>query len=982
MRLSPKSQKSLGLRHQRPETLKAESAQRLLATLLTFLLGFWCPLTFALAADDAAYRFGTLQEYSTYSSGEMLSDGFVFSDAWFLEAPEERNDALALASMQLTAAAVEEGSDKSGGAFLQDLGFEQIGFERFDSADPNDCTYTWGTKTITDGSDSYTLVAVAIQSSSLSSQTKIKGWKQNFTLNGDSEEATTGEHFAFARAADTVVDEIAALGGTGKVKYWIVGQSRGGALANLIAARLSTLLGASNAGIYAYTFEAPAMVDADTIADPSAYAYIHNYRCSDDIVTKIPLWGMTVYGVTHELKTDETDAALVSELTKLGSGASELEIPDSEVQETSILQALEDQVPTRADYSRARTDTFADAEGSQITATYSYQDVLVSLMGMIFGGELEGLSPDDAISKLGEAAPALVALGNVVSQVEAGELPAEEALPYYWEAAKALRSLLVQLSATGNVSMNETEFYALLRLIAPFAYDTGYECTGDDLADTISYLTPLLSIAADASSFIYSHHFDMIIARLKTLAPQVPMDNVDIVIEEPAAGDSAGKAPADVADFVTSLGSSWLTVEAAWQGSDDPLENDSVKYLDVTLRAVGHVAPEGFQATINGVAPIGDLDVTYEGGVCIIRGTWEYIIGSPESVTITFDAAGHGEAPASMTVDKGTSLKYVDAPDFVKTVTEDGATWRFGGWVDEAGTAWDDLMVAQDMTVYAKWIRVIDDVRLYFPTPKVGDKPAGPTVPEGAPYYISSFTLMDSTWNGIESIDAPGSYVFECDVSVVDPDSGEFALEEVEGYFEYLGSITLNDGAQSIESNYDESGPYIRVECHFEVTEEAPEAATYAFTEGAGQTWTKGSGLPAEFVVKRSVDDGESFGRFTGLEVDGKSLDASSYGAKEGSVIISLKSAYLETLSEGTHTLTAQFDDGTAEASFTVQASKQDEESDPKPDTKPDSKPDKNKTPLPKTGDEDFGPWIIALASLGATALFGGMKMRRRASGR
>jgi hypothetical protein len=38
----------------------------------------------------------------------------------------------------------------------------------------------------------------------------------------------------------------------------------------------------------------------------------------------------------------------------------------------------------------------------------------------------------------------------------------------------------------------------------------------------------------------------------------------------------------------------------------------------------------------------------------------------------------------------------------------------------------------------------------------------------------------------------------------------------------------------------------------------------------------------------------------------------------EGSVIITLKALYLETLSVGEHTLTAEFEDGTATTTFKV----------------------------------------------------------------
>ena len=53
-------------------------------------------------------HFGTVEEYSTAAPGNVLKDSFYFDDTWFLRGAEtERNDSLALVSMQLTASALE-----------------------------------------------------------------------------------------------------------------------------------------------------------------------------------------------------------------------------------------------------------------------------------------------------------------------------------------------------------------------------------------------------------------------------------------------------------------------------------------------------------------------------------------------------------------------------------------------------------------------------------------------------------------------------------------------------------------------------------------------------------------------------------------------------------------------------------------------------------------------------------------------------------
>ena len=92
----------------------------------------------------------------------------------------------------------------------------------------------------------------------------------------------------------------------------------------------------------------------------------------------------------------------------------------------------------------------------------------------------------------------------------------------------------------------------------------------------------------------------------------------------------------------------------------------------------------------------------------------------------------------------------------------------------------------------------------------------------------------------------------------------------------------------------------------------------YVYTAGQEQTWIKGSGVSADFTVKHTTHDIHTYSRFTGIQVDGVTVDRTSYATAEGSVVIALTPAYLETLAEGRHTLLAQFSDGSAETTFTV----------------------------------------------------------------
>ncbi|MBQ6482439.1 MAG: Ig-like domain repeat protein [Anaerolineaceae bacterium] len=95
---------------------------------------------------------------------------------------------------------------------------------------------------------------------------------------------------------------------------------------------------------------------------------------------------------------------------------------------------------------------------------------------------------------------------------------------------------------------------------------------------------------------------------------------------------------------------------------------------------------------------------------------------------------------------------------------------------------------------------------------------------------------------------------------------------------------------------------------------------TYYTYSGSGQNYVKDSGEDKQFSVKRSVDDDKTFSLFTGIQVDGKNVDKSQYNAQAGSVIITLKSSYLNTLSVGDHLMTVLFTDGKNDIPFTVTA--------------------------------------------------------------
>ena len=83
---------------------------------------------------------------------------------------------------------------------------------------------------------------------------------------------------------------------------------------------------------------------------------------------------------------------------------------------------------------------------------------------------------------------------------------------------------------------------------------------------------------------------------------------------------------------------------------------------------------------------------------------------------------------------------------------------------------------------------------------------------------------------------------------------------------------------------------------------------------GANGSWQKSGTDGLSFTSNAAFAD------FIKVQVDGKDLDASNYTVKEGSTIVTLNAAYLNTLSVGKHTLSIVSANGTAATEFTITA--------------------------------------------------------------
>lgn len=259
-------------------------AALLLALCLTLPLFQW---TARAAQTGAAVTIATgIKEQPRAEVTVNWDDGWFASDAGVYQ-----HD-LAVAAMALSAAAYVR---TVWGVGVQDalnaFGFGHITSYnyQFSSRSGGQTAYTFAVKTVRDqDGEAVRLVAAVIRGTG-----EYTEWAGNLNVG------TGSEHEGFAHARDELLENLEkyllASGTGGRVKFLITGHSRGGAAANLTAARLMDTGKAEKKDVYAYTFAAPAV---STEAKEEGYENIFNLVSRDDLVPQVPLaqWGYRRYG--------------------------------------------------------------------------------------------------------------------------------------------------------------------------------------------------------------------------------------------------------------------------------------------------------------------------------------------------------------------------------------------------------------------------------------------------------------------------------------------------------------------------------------------------------------------------------------------------------------------------------------------------------------------------------------------------------------
>ena len=174
-------------------------------------------------------------------------------------------------------------------------------------------------------------------------------------------------------------------------------------------------------------------------------------------------------------------------------------------------------------------------------------------------------------------------------------------------------------------------------------------------------------------------------------------------------------------------------------------------------------------------------------------------------------------------------------------------------------------------------------------------------------------------------------------------------------------TFVMPAGAVSVKANY----------------EAIPTPVSYKILDGANSDWKQNT---EETITIRGNGN---FSKFVGVKIDGNTIDAKNYTAKEGSTIITLTTDYLKTLSIGTHTFEIVWTDGSASTNFTV--SKNDSGSEtPKDDDKNKNDDSGSQTgdnqniTAPQTGDNSHPTLWISLLGASLIGLLATLYMRKK----
>lgn len=254
-------------------------AKRFISGFMAIIFALWLCLPAAAAGAQAARTVGTAVPDGEYElpmrSDNSLTDlthSYYYSESFFDHPSTEYDHALATATLGLSLAcfsSVEsdyyywkgEGAGRENNikTALERLGFANAEFYNYDidlNTYSDYVAYAIGQKTLIRDGERQTVIALMLRGGGYGAE-----WASNIALG--SGEVHEGFTACAEEVFETLQNYLAAArknGKLGKVKLWLGGYSRGGAVAGLVAARIAhEMPDIDQSGVYVYTFAAPAV---------------------------------------------------------------------------------------------------------------------------------------------------------------------------------------------------------------------------------------------------------------------------------------------------------------------------------------------------------------------------------------------------------------------------------------------------------------------------------------------------------------------------------------------------------------------------------------------------------------------------------------------------------------------------------------------------------------------------------------------------
>ena len=260
-------------------------------------------------------------EYVPSFENSSVKDVYYYSDEYFQNSGKVKNEHLRTMSLCLALSAITA-SDKEDKAenvknLLINTGFNDISVEDINGETSKNSI---GTAIAHKKIDDKELIVVSIRGAKYELE-----WASNFVAGKD------GDVEGFSDAANLIIDRIKQYKENydlKKCKFWVVGYSRGGSVANLVGKYINEALkdfDTTEDDLYIYTFEAPASSENST-----TYSNIHNVINKSDMITYVypKKWGLSNSGVEEVVKSE--NKKIVKNQIKITDGLQIIEVTDEE----------------------------------------------------------------------------------------------------------------------------------------------------------------------------------------------------------------------------------------------------------------------------------------------------------------------------------------------------------------------------------------------------------------------------------------------------------------------------------------------------------------------------------------------------------------------------------------------------------------------------------------------------------------------------